>query len=434
MTMDPQLAAILCMVSMLVIFLLGVPVAFALGFSTVIFGTLAYGPMALQKMAMGTFSQFYNYSWTPLPLFVLMACVITETPMGAQVYRVARNWVAGLPGALISASILGEAAVAGTVGVSGAAIVAVGKVAEPELMRYGYDRKLALGGLTVGGVLGPLIPPSTPMVIYGVMASVSVGHLFIAGLLPGIILAIMLAVVPLIICWRNPKLGPAAASVPWRERISSLKYVWHVTLVMLSIIGTIFFGIATPTEAAGIGSVVIIVIAVGVFHLRWKGLHRAIVEAAVINTMMLLVIVAASFFSYLLASAGVGNFLGNLVTSMSLSPFMVVVAIVILYLILGCFLDSISITVLTIPIFAPLLTSLGVDLVWFGVLYVVTLEIGLITPPMGVNLFFMRNTFNINMIDLLKGAIPFLIVVFIFLIVLLFVPQLALWLPALMSK
>ena len=179
--MDPQLAAILCMVSMLVFFLMGVPIAFALGFSTVIFGTLAYGPMALQKMAMGTFSQFYSYSWTPLPLFVLMACIITETPMGGQVYTVARNWVGRFPGALISASIFGEAMVAGTVGVSGAAIVAVGKVAEPELAKYGYNRNLALGGLTVGGVLGPLIPPSTPMVIYGVMASVSVGHLLLPG-------------------------------------------------------------------------------------------------------------------------------------------------------------------------------------------------------------------------------------------------------------
>jgi len=419
---------------MLVIFLMGVPVAFALGFSTVIFGALAYGPMALEKMAMGTFSQFYSYSWTPLPLFVLMACVITETPMGAQVYRVARNWVGGFPGALVSASILGEAAVAGTVGVSGAAIVAVGKVAEPELTKYGYDRKFALGGLTVGGVLGPLIPPSTPMVIYGVIASVSVGHLFIAGLLPGIVLAILLALVPIVVCWRNPKLGPAADSVSWRERISSLKYVWHVALVMLSIIGSIFFGIATPTEAAGIGAVVVLIIAVAVFRLRWKGLRRAIVEAAVINTMMLLIIVAANFFSYLLASAGVGDFLGNLVTSLELSPLMVVFAIVILYFILGCIFDSISITVLTIPIFAPLLTSLGVDLVWFGVLYLVTLEIGLITPPMGVNLFFMRNTFNINMIDLLKGALPFLVVILVFLVVLLLVPQLSLWLPGLMSS
>jgi tripartite ATP-independent transporter DctM subunit len=432
--MDPQLAAILCICSMLVIFLLGVPVAFALGFSTVIFGTLAYGPMALQKMAMGTFSQFYSYSWTPLPLFVLMACVITETPMGSQIYRVARNWVAGLPGALISSSIFGEALVAGTVGVSGAAIVAVGKVAEPELTKYGYDRNLALGGLTVGGVLGPLIPPSTPMVIYGVMASVSVGHLFIAGILPGIILAVMLGVVPLVICWRNPSLGPAAASVPWRDRISSLKYVWHVALVMLAIIGTIFFGVATPTEAAGIGSVVIVLIGVFVFGLRWRGLCRAIVEAAVINSMMLLIIVAASFFSYLLASAGAGDFLGRLVTAWNLSPLMVVGAIIVLYLFLGCLFDSISITVLTIPIFAPLLTSLGVDLVWFGVLYVITLEIGLITPPMGVNLFFMRNTFNIQMVDLLKGATPFLIALFLFLLLVLFFPQLSLWLPSMMSR
>jgi tripartite ATP-independent transporter DctM subunit len=205
-------------------------------------------------------------------------------------------------------------------------------------------------------------------------------------------------------------------------------------LVMVAIIGTIFFGIATPTEAAGIGCAVIIIIAIFVFRLRWTAFRRAIVETAVINTMMLLVIVAASFFSYLLASAGVGDSLGKLIEYTQLSPFMVVVAITVLYLILGCLFDSITITMLTIPIFAPLLTSLGVDLVWFGVLYVVTLEIGLITPPMGVNLFFMRNTFNIKMGDLLRGAIPFLIALFIFLIMLLFIPQLSLWLPNLMSE
>jgi C4-dicarboxylate transporter DctM subunit len=432
--LDYGLAAILCIAGMLFFLLLGVPIAYALGFSTVVFGTLAFGPMALQKMSMSTYSLFYNFSWTPLPLYVLMACIITETPIGEQLFRVARNWVAGFPGALISASIIGEALVAGPVGVSGAAIVALGKVAEPEFKRYGYDRNLALGGLTVGGVLGPLIPPSTPMVIYGVMANVSVGHLFIAGIIPGIILAAMLTIVPLIICWRNPKLGPAAESVSWRERFSSLKLVWHVMLLMVAIIGTIFFGVATPTEAAGIGCAVIMIIAFTVFRLRWKGFYRAIVETAVLNSMMLVIIVAASFFSYMLASAGVGDFLGGLVTSLNVSPTVIVIAIMIMYLILGCFFDSITITILTIPIFAPLLTKLGLDLVWFGVLYVVNLEIGLITPPMGVNLFFMRNTFNIKTTDLLKGSMPFLITLLIFLVLVLFVPQLSLWLPRMMTQ
>jgi C4-dicarboxylate transporter DctM subunit len=432
--MDYGLAAILCIVSMLLLLILGVPIAFSLGFSAVVFGTLAFGPMSLQKMGLATFGLFYNFSWTPLPLFVLMACVITETTIGENLYKVARNWTPRLPGTLISASIMGEALMASTVGVSGAAIVTLGKVAEPEFKRYGYDRSLSLGGLMCGGVLGPLIPPSTPFIIYGVIANVSVGHLLIAGIVPGILLAIMLAAVPLIICWRNPKLGPAASSVSWNERLKSLKMVWPVIMVMGAIIGSIFFGVATPTEAAGIGCVVIILIAVIVFHLRWKSLYRAMVEAAVINSMMLVIIVAASFFSYMLASAGVGDFLGNLITSLNVPPLMVVIAIMILYLILGCLFDSITITILTIPIFAPLLTSLGLDLVWFGVLYVVNLEIGLITPPMGVNLYFVRNTFNIKTAELLKGAIPFLITLVIFLMVVLFVPQLSLWLPNMMTK
>jgi tripartite ATP-independent transporter DctM subunit len=432
--MDYGLAATLCILTMVFFLVLGVPIAFALGFSAVIFGTLAFGPAALNKMGLSTFSLFYNYNWTPLPLFVLMACVITETAIGEDLYKVTRSWVSGLPGALISASILGEALMASTVGVSGAAIVAVGKVAEPELNRYGYDRKLALGGLMCGGVLGPLIPPSTPLIIYGVIANVSVGHLLIAGIIPGIILAFMLASVPVIICWRNPKLGPAAGSVPWKTRIVLLKKVWPVVAVLVAIIGSIFFGIATPTEAAGIGCVVILFIAVGVFHLRIKGLYRAMVEAAVINSLMLVIIVAASFFTYMLASAGVGDFLGNLVTSLNVRPIVIVIAIMILYLILGSLFDSITITMLTIPIFAPLLTLLGFDLVWFGILYVVNLEIGLITPPMGVNLFFVRQVFEIKTGDLLRGAMPFLITLVIFLFIILFVPQLSVWLPGLMVK
>jgi C4-dicarboxylate transporter DctM subunit len=432
--MDPGLAAIVCIVFMIFFLMLGVPIAFALGFSAAVCGTLAFGPMALYKMGLATFSLFYNYSWTPLPLFVLIACNNTETTIGKDLYKAARNWVSGLPGALISASILGEALMASTVGVSGAAIVAVGKVAEPELNRYGYDRKLALGGMMCGGVLGPLIPPSTPLIIYGVIANVSIGHLLIAGIIPGALLALMLAVVPVLICWRNPTLGPAAGSVSWITRLVSLKKIWPVIAVLAAIIGSIFFGIATPTEAAGIGCVVIIIIAVTVFHLRWKGLYRAMVEAAVINAMMLVIIVAASFFSYMLASAGVGELLSNMVMSLNIPPTAVVVAIMILYLILGSLFDSITITMLTIPIFAPLLTALGFDLVWFGILYVVNLEIGLITPPMGVNLYFVRNVFNIKSGDLLKGAAPFLITLIIFLFILLFVPELSLWLPEMMTK
>ena len=432
--MDYGLAAGLCIAFMIFLLVLGVPIAFSLAFSAVIFGSLAFGPMALQKMGLATFSLFYNYSWTPLPLFVLMACIITETTIGEDLYRAARNWISGLPGSLVSATIMGEALLSSAVGVSGAAIVALGKVAEPEFKRYGYDRNMSLGGMMCGGVLGPLIPPSTPLIIYGIIANVSVGHLLIAGILPGVILAVMLASVPLILCWRNPALGPAGPSVSWKTRIVSLKMVWPVIVVMAAIIGSIFFGIATPTEAAGIGSVVILLIAVAFFGLRWKGIYRAMVEAAVINSMMLVIIVAASFFSYMLASAGVGTFLGNLIASLNVPPVLIIIALMVLYLVLGSIFDAITITMLTVPIFAPLVTQLGYDLIWFGILYVVNTEIGLITPPMGINLFFVRNVFNINTTDILKGAIPFLITLVIFLVIVLLVPDLALWLPDMMAK
>jgi C4-dicarboxylate transporter DctM subunit len=431
--METSTAALLCTVSMFLLLLLGVPIAYALGLSTAVFGFLAFGTACLQKIGWVTYNLFYNLSWTPLPLFVLMACIITETKIGEELFGVARNWLSRLPGGLISASIMGEALIASTVGVSGAAILTVGKVAEPELTKYGYNRGFALGGLMCGGVLGPLIPPSTPMIIYGVIANVSVGHLLIAGVMPGVILAIMLAATPLIICWRNPALGPPGSPVSWRTRFASLSKIWPVIVVMAAIIGSIYMGIATPTEAAGIGCVVIIIISFAFFKLRLKNLYRAMIEAAVLNAMIMVIVVGASFFSYMLASADVGEFLSNMITSLGVAPIWIVVAMMILYLILGCLFETLTITVLTVPIFVPIITNLGFDPVWFGVLYLVNMEIGLITPPMGLSMFYMRNVFNIETREILQGAFPYLIVLFAFLIILLVFPQISLWLPSKMG-
>ncbi|MEO0279018.1 MAG: TRAP transporter large permease [candidate division WOR-3 bacterium] len=432
--MDYGLAAALCVLCMISLLVLGIPVVFCLGFSSMLFGVLVFGPVALYKMGLATFSLLYNYAWSPLPLFVLMGCIISATRIGEDLYRAARNWLSFLPGSLISASIIGEALVASMVGASGAAIVTVGKAAEREFERYGYDKKFAMGGLMCGGVLGPLIPPSTPMIIYGVVANVSVGHLLIAGIVPGALLALVLAAVPLLICWKRPELGPPAGRVSWKVRVYSLARVWPALAVLVTVVGSIFLGIATPTEAAGIGCVAILVLAIIFYNLKFRCLWEAMIEAAKVNAMMLVVIIGASFFSYVLTSKGVGDFIYDIVTQLRIHPLGVVSIIILIYLILGCLFDAITITMLTVPLFAPLIVKLGYDLIWFGVLYVVTTEIGLITPPMGVNLFFMRNVFNIDTQALLKGAVPYLMVLLAFLGVLLLVPQLSLWLPSMMGK
>jgi C4-dicarboxylate transporter DctM subunit len=431
--MDPTIAALVLVVGMLFLMLMGMPVIYALGFTALVVAYFTYGGFSLDKIGWTTFLTLYNINWVPLPLFVLIACLIAETKIGEDIYEAARNWLSRIPGGLIVTSIWGEAAMAAAIGTSTATILAVGKVAEPEFKRYGYDKGLAMGGLCCGGVLGPLIPPSAGMIIYGVLSETSIGHLFMAGMVPGVLLALMLGAVAVIICWRNPKLGPPVGGISWKKRFSSLKRVWPIVVVMLSILGTIYFGIASPTEAAGVGCVVVLLIGLTVFRLRWSGLKRALLETATINGMILFMMIGAWLFSYVVGSSGVVRTITSFVTTSDLSPWLVIIAINVLLLILGCFIDAITIMLLTVPIFVPVITALGFNPIWFGVLYVVNMQIGLITPPMGLELFMMRTAFDIPVDRLLRGVAPFLVALFIFLAVLIAFPQISLWLPSMMK-
>ena len=430
--MDFATGAVICVLGILFLMMMGMPVIYALGFVSLVVSFFTFGAAHLEKVGWTTFSTLYNINWTPLPLFVLMACLIGETKIGEDIYYAARSWLSRVPGGLIVTSIFGEAAMAAAIGTSTACILAVGKVAEPEFKRYGYDKGLAMGGLCCGGVLGPLIPPSAGMIIYGVLSETSIGHLFIAGLIPGILLACILAVVAITICVRNPALGPAVGGVSWKERFFSLRRVWPIVIIMLSILGSIYLGWASPTEAAGVGCVVVFVVAFAVFGLRWQGLKRALIEASIINGMILFMMVGAWLFSYVIGSSGVARTITSFVTSGGLSPWLVIISINILLLVLGCFIDAITILLLTVPLFVPVIVALGFDPVWFGVLYVVNMQIGLITPPMGLELFLMRTAFDIPVEKLLRGVLPFLIALFVFLAILIAFPQISLWLPGMM--
>jgi tripartite ATP-independent transporter DctM subunit len=271
------------------------------------------------------------------------------------------------------------------------------------------------------------------MIIYGVLSETSIGHLFMAGMVPGVMLALMLAAVAVFMCWRKPELGPAVGSVSWKDRIISLRNVWPIIIVMLSILGSIYFGIASPTEAAGVGCVVVLLIGVIVFGLRWEGLRRALLETAKINGMILFMMIGAWLFSYVIGSSGVVKTVTSFATSSDLSPWLIIITINIMLLILGCFIDAITIMLLTVPIFVPVISALGFNPVWFGILYVVNMQIGLITPPMGLELFMMRTAFNIPVDKLLRGVLPFLVILFIFLAILIAVPDISLWLPEMMK-
>jgi C4-dicarboxylate transporter, DctM subunit len=400
--------------------------------SSIIVAFFAFGMSAFDKLGQTTFFFLFNLAWTPLPLFVLMGCLIAETDIGGDLFRAARNWLSRVPGGLISATIWAEAGMAAALGASAPCIIGVGKVAGPELEKYNYNKPFSMGALLCGGILGPLIPPSAVMIIFAILTNTSVGRLFMAGVIPGIILALMLSLTPVIMCIRNPALGPVAGSVRWSERFGSLRRVWPIVIIILAVLGTIYLGIATPTEAAGVGCFVVLIIALVIYRMKGKALMRALTESALVNAMLMITVIGSNFFAYVIGSSALTTTLTNLVRSAGISPWLIVVSINVGLLVLGCFLDGMTIMLVTIPVFVPLLTHMGFDSLWVGVWYVVNMEIGLITPPMGINLFVTSNVFKVPNSILIKGAIPFLAVAVVFLFVVIAVPQLSLWLPGVM--
>jgi C4-dicarboxylate transporter, DctM subunit len=430
--MDANLAMVIAIVLMLILLTIGIPIAWALLSSSIIVAIFAFGMSALDKLGQTTFHFLFNLAWTPLPLFVLMGCLIAETDIGGDLFRAARNWLSRIPGGLVAACIWAEAGMAAALGASAPCIIGVGKVAGPELDKYNYKKSFAMGALLCGGILGPLIPPSAVMIIFAILTNTSVGRLFMAGIFPGILLALMLSLTPVIMCIRDPHLGPASGSVPWSERLSSLRRVWPIVIIILAVLGTIYLGIATPTEAAGVGCFVVLVIALVVYRMRGKALMRAIVESALVNAMLMITVIGSNFFAYVIGSSVLAEKLTAIINSAGVSPWLIVVSINIGLLLLGCFLDGMTIMLVTIPVFVPLLTKMGFDSLWVGIWYVVNMEIGLITPPMGINLFVTSNVFGVSNTTLIKGAIPFVAIAVIFLFMIIGIPQLSLWLPSVM--
>jgi tripartite ATP-independent transporter DctM subunit len=429
---DQLTAAILCIIVMLILLNLGLPIAYALGFSSMIIGFLTFGTVALHKLGWTTYHTIFNTAWTPLPLFAFIGCLIAQTKIGEDLFGSARVWLSRLPGALVVSSIIGQAGMAAVLGASAPTILAIGPVSIPELERYKYDKKMSLAALTCGGVLGPLIPPSATAIIIAGLMNMSLGPLLIAGIVPGILLAVMLSLVPVIKCILNPSLGPAAGKVRWSERLFSLKRVWPIVLTFFCILGSIFFGIATATEAGGVGALLVIIVAVIGYGARWKAIYEAAIQTVRINAQIMFILVGAGFFSYIVGSQALARQLVEWVTAIGPHPIPVVVMIQILLLILGCFIDGRTIMVITIPIFVPLIKSLGLNPLWFAVLYLVNMEMALITPPMGINFFLVKNLFKIETGDLLKGVLPYLAMLVIFLFLLVAFPGISTWLPGLM--
>ena len=429
--MDFLIVAIIAIVTSVVLIIIGVPIAYAIGATTVAAILIGFGAQPLTRIGIIPYSSFFSMSWIPLPLFMMMACIIGETAIGEDIFNAANKWLSFLPGGLLVASVTGEALMAATMGTSGTTLLTIGTIVDPEVRRLKYNREFSLSALLAGGVLGPLIPPSTAFIIFANAASCSVSKLFMAGIVPGILLALMIALYIIFACIRHPDYAPLPNKVTWKERFISLRKTWSVLILMIAIIGGIFTGAVTATEAGAVGVVVTLIIAVSAYGFRFKNLISAMSKAASLAGMVFVMVVAVNTFTYIVAVSGMSDALSAFVRGLTVPPVIIIIVINIILLILGCVMDGLAIMLITTPLFVPIITALGYDPIWFGVLVCVNIEIGLITPPVGLNLFMVTGTFKVNAMKLIKAVLPFLILLMVFLGLLIAFPQISLWLPGL---
>ncbi|MBV1789982.1 TRAP transporter large permease [Marinobacterium sp. D7] len=385
---------------------------------------------ALNMIGSTAFDTGLAYGLSVVPLFLLMGNLITESGMSKELYRAANAFLGHFKGGLALATVVSCGAFSAVCGSSMATAATMSRVAMPSMREFKYDDGLATGAIAAGGTLGILIPPSVILVIYGLMTETDIGKLFIAGLIPGLIGVLMYMAAVAFAVRINPQSGPAGPRSCWRERLQAMKGVWGINLIFIIVMGGIYAGIFTPTEAAGIGASGAFLIALFSGRLDYTKVVRALSNAARTTAMLFFLVIGAVIFSNFINLTGMPVMLKEWVLGQGLSPFMVILCLVGIYLLLGCVLESMSMILLTVPVFYPMVEALGFDLIWFGILVVVVTEISLITPPVGMNVFVLRGVLpDVKLATIFRGVTPFWIADILRLTLIVTVPSLSLMLP-----
>lgn len=429
---DPLVGAILIAL-MFVCFALGLEIALSLGLAGVI-GLLWLKGFAVGLGVVGSvaWSNATSFSFVAVPLFVFMSAVLLHSGVGRGLYTAVARWVAFLPGGLAVASVFSCAIFAAVSGSSVATAATIGMIAIPEMERRGYARALICGSLAAGGTLGILIPPSIPMIIYGVMTETSIGHLYMAGLVPGVILALMFAVAIVGYAVARPAAAPRHDDDrgSLADKVRALVEVWPVAVLIVVVLGGMYVGLVTPTEAAALGATVSLVLAALAGSLTRAALTRAFEETVKTTSMVLLIIIFASIFSHVIALLGAPKALFTAVVGLGLPRWALFAAIFGFLLVIAYALEELSVMIIILPILFPLVTGLGFDPVWFGVIMIVWLEIGFITPPVGINLFVIQGLMpGLTGRQITAGTTPFVALMVLLVVLLSAFPDLALWLP-----
>lgn len=381
-------------------------------------------------MAVTIWGAASSWTLTALPLFVWMGEILFRTKLSESMFRGLAPWVNRLPGRLLHTNVIGCTIFAAVSGSSAATCATVGKMSLPELARRGYPEAITIGSLAGAGTLGLLIPPSIIMIVYGVSADVSIARLFVAGVFPGMLLAGLFSGYLAVWALLNPSQVPAPdQSLTLAQKLSESRHLIPVMLLIGGVLGSIYSGIATATEAAAVGVVGSLILSGAQGTLKWSTFRESLMGATRLYCMIALILAGAAFLTLSMGYIGLPRHLAEFVTSLRLSPFMLMLALAVFYIILGCFLDGISMVVLTMGVIMPTVQAAGVDLVWFGIFIVVVVEMAQITPPVGFNLFVLQGMTGKEITWIAKVTLPFFLLMCVMVLLLWFFPQIALWLP-----
>ncbi len=413
--------------------LLGVPIAFALGGAGIVGIYLIKGSWSAVLVVLRTSLLFAgDYTLTTIPMFILMAYFSSSSGLARDLYAAASDWLSHIRGGLAIATVFACAIFGAMSGASVAAAAVMANIAYPNMRRYGYSEVLAAGSVGVGSTLDILIPPSVPMVIYGIATQTSIGQLLVAGVIPGIILGIFLAICIVIWVTINPSHGPKTRRISWPERWSSFRRIWPSLLLIVVVLALLYSGIATPTEVGAVGAFMAAVIGVLMRRLTWAGALDALRETIRTSSMIFLIMIGANIFGYYMTMSRLPQQVVAAVSSMELNRWIIVIGVTVVYFVISMFMDEIPLLLLTLPLSFPLVTSVGFDPVWFGVLSILMVAMGLVFPPVGMIAFVVSATAKVDLVKVYRGTAVLIIAIFMTTALIMVFPQIVLWLPSTM--
>ena len=430
--MSPEIIGILGIVLMFILLAMGMYVGIAMAIVGFLGLCLLVGwQSGLSILGMTPLAEGSSYTLSVIPLFVLMGQFAFISGISTDIYKTVYAWMGRFRGGLAMATIVACAGFAAVCGSSLATGATMGMVAIPEMDKYKYNQKLSTGCVAAGGTLGILIPPSIGFVIYGILTQESIGKLFMAGILPGILLALLFILVIYVQCRLDPAMGPRGGGTTWSEKIKSLSGTWGILILIFVVMGGLYLGVVTPTEAAGVGAFGSFLIALFKGKLNIRGLIQCLMDTGKTTAMIFLIIIGANIFSSFLGLARIPMGLADFIAGLALPKMVILMAIILVYILMGCVMDCYAIMILTVPIIFPVVEALQFDPIWFGVLMVIVLEVGLITPPVGLNVFVLNAAApNVPLTVIFRGILPFLLAAFLAIVIITIFPEIATFLPS----